>query len=95
VPVLRCLVSVTDSDGIRHSVSVTASSLFEAGAAGLAAFRREPWAGNTLSPHTTVRVEVQPPPIVHDVPLKAIERWINAPAISPDEQATKRRFRTR
>jgi hypothetical protein len=95
MPVLRCLVSVTDSDGIKHSVSVTASSLFEASAAAVAAFRQEPWAGGALSPNVTVRVEVQPPPIVHDVPLKAIERWVNAPAVSPDEQATKRRFRAR
>jgi hypothetical protein len=88
--VLRCLVSVTDSDGVKHSVTVSAASLFDAAAAGLAAFRRESWAAAALSPNATVRVEVQPPPVVHDVPLKALERWENTPAISPSEQAVKR-----
>ena len=44
-------------------------------------------------PNATIRVEVQPPPVVHDVPLKTIERWVNEPAVSPSEQAVKRTFR--
>ena len=95
MPVLRCVVSLTDSDGVRHSVAVSAATLFEAAAAGVATFRRESWAADALTPNATVRVEVQPPPILHDVPLKAIERWVNAPAISPSEQAAKRTFRAR
>jgi hypothetical protein len=95
MPVLRCLVSVTDSEGVKHSVTLSAATLFEAAAAGVAAFRRESWAAAALTSNARVRVEVQPPPIVHDVPLKAIERWVNAPAISPSEQAAKRTFRAR
>ena len=74
MPALRCLVSVTDSDGVRHSVTVSAGSLFEAAAAGVAAFRREGWAATALTSNATVRVKVQPPPVVHDVPLETIER---------------------
>jgi hypothetical protein len=80
MPVLRCLVSVADSDGVRH---VVGGSLFEAAAAGVAAFRRESWATVALTRNATVRVEVQPLPIVHDMPLRTIEGWINAPATSP------------
>ncbi len=44
MPVLRCLVSVMDSDCVRHSVTVNAASLLEAAAAALYAFRQEQWA---------------------------------------------------
>jgi hypothetical protein len=30
-----------------------------------------------------LRVEVQPPPITHDVPLRAINRWLKAPTPEP------------
>jgi hypothetical protein len=93
--VLRCLVNVTDGDGVRHSVTVSSSSLFEAAAAAIAAFRREPWAGAALTPNAAVRVEVQPPAIVHDVPLKAVERWANGPSPTPSEQIAKRSIRNR
>jgi hypothetical protein len=42
-----------------------------------------------------IRVEMQLPPVVHDVALKAIERWVNAPAINPSKQGVKRAFRAR
>jgi hypothetical protein len=94
MPALRCLVSVTDGDGIRHSVSVRGSSLFEAAAAGVAAFKAEKWAAGALTPNAIIRVEVPPPPVVHDVPLRAIERWANGPAVTPSEQVAKRALRT-
>jgi hypothetical protein len=93
MPVLRCLVSVVDGDGVRHSVTVSASSLFEAAAAAVGAFRREAWAVAALTANAVLRVEVQPPPVVHDVPLKAVERWANGSAVTPSEQIAKRTIR--
>jgi hypothetical protein len=33
---------------------------------------------------------LQLPPIVHEVPLEAIERWLRAPSVSPKEEMGKR-----
>jgi hypothetical protein len=93
-PARSCRVRVRDADGVLHEVEVAASSLYEAAAAALAAFRQEPWAAAALTPNATFRVEVRLPPVVHDVPLKAVERWLRTPSVSPREAMTKRRSPT-
>jgi hypothetical protein len=80
-------------DGITHTVDVSAASLFEAAGAALAAFRQHAWAAASLTPTTTLRVEVQMPAIVHDVPIKAVERWLAAPSASPRDESVKRDLR--
>jgi hypothetical protein len=88
-----CRVSIRDVDGITHTVEVTAGSLFEAAGAALSAFRQHAWAATSLTPAATLRVEVQMPAIVHDVPLKAVERWLAAPSASPRDESVKRDLR--
>jgi hypothetical protein len=87
-----CRVSVTGLDGVTHSVDVQASTLFEAASAALTAFRQQQgWATEALTPNARVRVEVQHPPTVHDVPLKAIEQWRRSPTTSPRDYVLKRK----
>lgn len=69
---------------------VQASSLFEAAAAAVAAFREQGWAEEALRPNATVHVEVHLPPVVHDVPLKAVERWLRSPNASPKDMVGKK-----
>ena len=88
-----CRIWITDIHGNTHSVSVHASTLFEAAAAGLAAFRQEGWAADALTANAVLRVEVQLPPVTHDVPVKAVERWLKSPNVSPREYVVKRRLR--
>jgi hypothetical protein len=83
-------VSLTDPEGITHSVTVPAESLFEAAAAAVTAFRQEGWAVDALTPAAVLRVEVQPPPISHDVPLRAVDRWLNAPTQGPQDRTVRR-----
>jgi hypothetical protein len=76
-----------------HTVQVQASTLFEAGAAAVAAFRQQGWAAEALTPNAVLHIEVQLPPITHDVPLKAIERWLRTPSVSPKEEMWMRSLR--
>ena len=76
-----------------HSVTVSASTLFEAAAQAIEAFRRESWAAHALTPNAVLRIEVQLPSVIHDVPLKAVERWRHGPSVSPKEYSAKRRLR--
>lgn len=92
-PVRTCAVSLRDLQGIKHTTEIQASTLFEAAAAALATFRREAWAAEALTPNAILRVEVQLPSVVHDVPLKAVERWAAGPSVSPKEEVVKRRLR--
>jgi hypothetical protein len=72
-------VSVTGSDGITHTVEAQGSTLFEVAAAAIALFRTEGWT-DALTPNAILQIEVQLPPVIHRVPLKAVERWANSPA---------------
>jgi len=87
--VRQCRVTLRDSEGIAHSVEVTASTLFEAAASAIATFREAAWAADALTPNAVLRIEVQPPAITHDVPLRAVERWSRSPSASPKEAAAK------
>ena len=90
VPPLRtCRVTLKDVEGVAHHIEVQAASLFEAGAIAVAAFRQHGWAIDALTPAATLRIEVQLPPIVHDVPLKAIERWQRTPSASPRDAVSR------
>ena len=83
-------MTVSDAEGVLHHVDVQGSTLFEAAAAAVAAFRQQGWAGAALTPGAVLRVEVQLPNVVHDVPLKAVERWLGSPSSSPRDQLLKR-----
>jgi hypothetical protein len=88
-----CRVSIRDVDGVTHSIDVSAASLFEAAGAAVAAFRQHAWAAAALTPAATLRVEVQLPPIAHDVPIKALDRWLASPSTSPRDENVKRDLR--
>jgi hypothetical protein len=66
----NCTVSIRDTEGVLHTVQVEGSSLFEAAAHAVAAFREQQWAGGALGPAAVLRVEVHAPSVVHEVPRK-------------------------
>jgi hypothetical protein len=84
-----CTVSVRDPHGAIHTVRVQAASLFEAAAQAIAAFREQGWAAAALTPAAILRVEVQPPPVVHDVPLRAVEKWTASVTPGPRDKLAK------
>jgi hypothetical protein len=86
-----CVVSIRDAEGSTHSVTVHASTLFEAAAAAVAAFRQEEWAADALTPAAVLRVEVQVPSVVHEIRLKSVERWARSANASPQERLAKDR----
>src|SRR6267143_2363012 len=75
VPVRTCKVSIADVDGVEHSVEVTALTLYEAVAAGLAAFRGDEWVGQMGTGPTTIRVTGQQPVVEHEVRVQDVRAW--------------------
>src|SRR5215831_1306367 len=63
--VRACRVTITDLEGISHSVEVTASTLYEAVALGLVAMRGHEWVAGVPSGVAPVRVSVTSIPVEH------------------------------
>jgi hypothetical protein len=91
-PHRACRVTISDVDGVAHHVDVQGTTLFEAAAAAVALFREQGWAARALTANAVLRVEVRLPPVVHDVPLKAIEQWLRSPTDGPRDQLVKRQL---
>jgi hypothetical protein len=85
-------VSFVDYRGIRHSIDVTAETLFEAAAAGIAILNKDEW-GEGVGPGTPVYVEVRAPAVQHQLTLMQIRRWCDGVAVSPDEVLKRKRVR--
>jgi len=83
VALRTCLVSVSDLDGIEHTVEVTAA---------LAAFREDEWVGQIGNGLTTVSVTVHQPAVEHHVRVKDFLGWLKKKGGSPAEVARREKL---
>ena len=90
--VRACTVSFVGPSGVRHSVDVTAESLYEAAALGLLWLRRDEWA-DQIAPGTPIEITVRDPATTHTVTLSQIRRWCDGVAVSPDEVLKRKRVK--
>ena len=91
--VRTCRVTITDMEGVAHSVSVTAASLYEAVALGLAAIRRDDWVVGIPEGLNTVKVRVSDVAVEHSVKLADFLRWVERKGGSPREKTDRGRIR--
>ncbi len=91
--VRMCLVSFTDTEGMTHSVRVTAASLVEAAALGLAELRKCTLIDAAPGPASRFTIAVESPATVHEVPMRKLTTWLELNGKSPAEQALKVRLR--
>lgn len=89
--VRACSVTITDAEGVRHTIDVTAESLFEAAVLALTTFKNDGWT-DTVGPATTLEVEVRNPGVRHSVSVLQIQRWIQGVTSSPNERVKKDRL---
>ena len=88
-----CPVSLTDSENIRHSVEVTASTLYQAAVLAVAQFRRCSFTANAPGLATRLTVAIKQPGTTHEVQWGKIEAWLQGDGRSPAEQGAKIRLR--
>lgn len=91
MPLRSCRVTVQDMEGIAHSVEVTAESLYEAVAQGLAALRRNDWIEGFPG---SVKVFVADVPVEHEVQLKDFTQWLDRKGRSPRDIIARQRIRS-
>ena len=87
-----CTVTFTGPSGIRHSVEVTAESIYEAAALGVSALKNSGWA-DAIAPGTELEIEVREPATCHRLTVQQIRRWCDGIAVSPDDTLRKRRLK--
>ena len=87
-----CVVSFTDYRGARHTVEVSAETLFEAAALGLRELRACDWI-EPIGP--AARLEVEPREVAtrHALTVAQVRRWCEATAATPDERLRKDRVK--
>jgi hypothetical protein len=77
----------------KHSVEVTASTLYEAVALGLAEIRGQDWAGEIPEGLNTVDVSVSAVPVTHSVKIQDFNRWLNRNGGAPQEITQRHHIR--
>jgi hypothetical protein len=93
VPTLSCRVSVTDIDGVEHTVCVNADTLFEAVARGLRAIRDSVWAGQIPEGITTITVCTAQPQVDHRVKVSEFKSWLNRTGGRPAETVHRQKVK--
>jgi hypothetical protein len=92
VPARLCTVSLQSPTGIRHAVDVTAESLYEAAALGLAVLKQDGWIEG-LGPGTKLEIPVREPGSSHIISVDRLKSWINGTTSSPVETLRKAKLK--
>ena len=90
MPPRDCNVAMTDLQGVRRSVRVTAETLFEAAALAVYAFRKD---GFTEFVSNVFEVEVREPVVKHQVSVGQLKKWLNGEVADPRERARRNRLK--
>ena len=93
MPVRSCRVTIQDLDGVSHTVEVTAATLYEAVAQGLAAIRGNEWVAGVAQGLNAVKVAVADVRVEHEVRLMDFTKWVEKTGGSPREMSDRQRIR--
>jgi hypothetical protein len=92
VPARFCTVSFQAPTGIRHGVDVSADSLYEAAALGLAALTKDGWVEG-LGPGTRLEIQVREAASSHVITVDRLKRWVNGTTSNPVEVLKKAKLK--
>src|ERR1700735_2165949 len=91
--VKSCRVTIRDTEGVTHTVDVTASTLSEAGAPGLKPSRGNVWVERMPRPFDTVTVCVKNVQVEPTVKMGEFTKWMERNGKSPAEMMRIRKVR--
>lgn len=89
----QCQVTFLDLDGVPHSVTVPADSLFEACVLALRALKRAGFVELPPGPASRLQVQVLEPSVTHEVTVGHLQRWLEGSSAVPNEQARRKRLK--
>ena len=88
----NCRVVFKDLEGVRHSVEVTAESVYEASALALSALSRHEWIEN-VGPGTRLEIQVIEPGVTHSLFVAQLRQWLDGPARSPADVVKRQKLK--
>jgi hypothetical protein len=94
MPVRSCKVTIQDMEGVIHTVDVTAETLYEAVALGMAAIRTDDWVTGIAQGLNKVKARVTNVAVEHEVVLKDLMSWLDRTNGSPRELSDRKRIRS-
>ena len=80
--------------GVSHTVEITAATLYEAVAQGLAALHGNEWVAGIATGLNVVKVSVADVRIEHEVKLMDFTKWLDRKGGSPREICDRQRIRS-
>jgi hypothetical protein len=89
-----CKVTIEDMEGVAHTVGVTAGTLYEAVALGMAAIRTDEWVTGIAQGLNSVKVRVTNVAVEHEVKLMDFTKWLERDGGSPREMTDRKRIRS-
>jgi hypothetical protein len=92
--VRSCKVTIQDLQGVSHTVTVTAATLYEAVALGMAAIRTEEWVTDIAQGLNAVKVQVTNVSVEHEVKIMDFTKWLDRTSGSPREMIERKRIRS-
>lgn len=92
--VKTCKVTLTDLEGVIHTVEVTAATLYEAVALGMAALGTDEWVSGIGQGMTPVKVRVSNVAVEHEVKIADLTKWLGRRNGSPREISDRKRIRS-
>jgi hypothetical protein len=94
MPIRSCRVTIQDMDGVSHTVDVTAMTLYEAVAQGLAAVRANDWVAGIAEGLNAIKVSVSNVRVEHEVKLRDFTGWLEKTGGSSREISERQRIRS-
>jgi hypothetical protein len=88
-----CRVTIQDLEGVSHTAEVTAATLYEAVAQGIAAIRGNDWVAGIAQGLNVVTVSVADVRIEHQVKVDDFTKWLERSGGSPREVSDRRKIR--
>lgn len=92
--VCLCRVTIQDMEGVSHTAEVTAATLYEAVALGMAAIRADEWVTGIAHGLNPVTVHVTNVPVKHEVKLMDFTKWLDKSNGSPREMTEQKRIKS-
>jgi hypothetical protein len=85
---------IEDMNGVCHTVDVTAGSLYEAVALGMAAIRTDEWVNGIAQGLNPVKVRVTNVAVEYEVKLMDCTKWLDRSGGSPRGMTERKRIRS-
>jgi hypothetical protein len=88
-----CVVTFQDLDGVRHTVSVEADSVYEAACLAIRALKKAGFVDQQPGPASRFQIRVVEPLVEHEITVGQVQRWLALGSSNPNEEAKRKRLR--